>query len=162
MDKKEIEQLRSLTRFEDLVAYLRDELDWPIDFEDARDIDRLTFDYEPEELGLDPKHAVKIDTIKQIRPMADTQPWGIFYIEFEAKRLPVTVLRRVLRALVPTARKHNTDRKTWDMDDLLFISHQGEPDKRSTGTAHLFLGYYRKPLPVHPEPEFRILALAGK
>ena len=136
MDKKEIEQLRSLTRFEDLVAYLRDELDWPIDFEDARDIDRLTFDYEPEELGLDPKHAVKIDTIKQIRPMAETQPWGIFYIEFEAKRLPVTVLRRVLRALVPNARKHNADRKAWDMDDLLFISHQGEPGKRSISFAH--------------------------
>lgn len=122
MDVRDIQKLRSLTNFEDLVIYLRDELDWPIDIEDAEDLDRVTFDYSTEELGIDPKHAVKIDTIKQIRPLAEGQPWGVFYLEFESKRLPVVVLRRILRSFVPSARKADVDRKAWAMDDLLFIS----------------------------------------
>ena len=28
------------------------------------------------------------------------QPWGIFFVEFEKKKLPVVVLRRILRTLV--------------------------------------------------------------
>jgi hypothetical protein len=34
--------------------------------------------------------------IKQIRPLASGQPWGIFWIEFENKRLPVVVMRHIL------------------------------------------------------------------
>jgi predicted helicase len=136
MDDRNIEQLRSLTSIEELVIYLRDELDWPIDIEDAEDLDRVTFDYSTEELGIDPKHAVNIETIKQIRPLADGQPWGIFYLEFESKRLPVVVLRRILRSLVPSARKADVNRKAWAMDDLLFISHQGDPGNRSISFAH--------------------------
>ena len=43
-------KLSEVRRFDQLVAYLRDEMDWPIgsgDFED------LTFEYSPEELGID-------------------------------------------------------------------------------------------------------------
>ena len=36
--------------FKQLVTYLRDELDWPID---SDDFEEVTFDYAPEELGLD-------------------------------------------------------------------------------------------------------------
>ncbi|MCK4726000.1 MAG: hypothetical protein KAT29_09360, partial [Anaerolineales bacterium] len=81
----DIEKLRSLTSFDALVDYLRDDLDWPKETEDAEEI---TFDYDPEELGIDSVHAVKIETIKQIRPLAEGQPWGVFYIQFETKRLP--------------------------------------------------------------------------
>lgn len=48
------ERLGKIKRFDQLVAYLRDELDWPIQdypFED------LTFDWEPKELGIDWKTA---------------------------------------------------------------------------------------------------------
>jgi hypothetical protein len=86
MLEREIKKLRRLADFESLVVYLRDELDWPIEVEDA---DEVTFDYDPAELGIDPRHAVKIEAIKQVRPLVDTQPWGIFYIEFETKRLPM-------------------------------------------------------------------------
>jgi len=54
MSIEDIERLRSIKSFPSLVKYLRDELDWPIASED---FDELTFDYEPEELGLDAKTA---------------------------------------------------------------------------------------------------------
>jgi hypothetical protein len=85
------DQLRSIRTFPSLVRYLRDELDWPID---ADNVDELTFDYSPEELGFDPKHAVKTREIKQLRPLVTGQPWGIFWVSFEKKKLPMVVLRR--------------------------------------------------------------------
>lgn len=133
MAPRDYAKLRGLTDFPSLVAYLRDELDWPIEIEDA---DEVVFDYDPTELLIDPKHAVNIKTIKQVRPLVDTQPWGIFYVEFESKRLPVVVLRRILRALVPTSRRRDPDRPVWRMDDLLFISAQGEVGYRSISFAH--------------------------
>jgi len=129
----DIAKLRALTDFPALVAYLRDELDWPIEVEDADDI---TFDYDAAELGIDPQHAVKIEAIKQVRPLVDTQPWGIFYLEFESKRLPVVVLRRILRTLVYSSRRRDPERPVWRMDDLLFISAQGEVGYRSISFAH--------------------------
>ncbi|MFC2036398.1 N-6 DNA methylase, partial [Chloroflexota bacterium] len=133
MDPKDIRKLCSLTDFPALVDYLRDELDWPIEVEDA---DEITFVYDPAELGIDPKHAVKIDSIKQVRPLVDNQPWGIFFIDFETKRLPVVVLRRILRALVPKTRQRDPARPVWCMTDLLFISAQGEAGHRSISFAH--------------------------
>lgn len=133
MDPEDIAKLRALTGFPALVAYLRDELDWPIEVEDA---DEVAFDYDAAELGINPKHTVKIESIKQVRPLVDNQPWGIFYIEFESKRLPVVVLRRILRALRPTRRKRSAEQPVWRMRDLLFISAQGETGYRSISFAH--------------------------
>ena len=90
----DLERLRSIKSFPSLVKYLRDELDWPVESEDVED---LSFDYQPEELGLDAKTAVKIKEIKQLRPFVSGQPWGIFFIGFEPKRLPIVALRRILR-----------------------------------------------------------------
>ncbi len=86
MLSQKVERIRSIKSFPSLVKYLRDELDWPIESED---FDDLTFDYEPEELGIDSRIAVKIKDIKQLRPLSSRQPWGIFFINFEPKRLPI-------------------------------------------------------------------------
>ncbi|MCF8131315.1 MAG: hypothetical protein K9N10_22610 [Deltaproteobacteria bacterium] len=92
------DQLRDITNFNDLVAYLCDELDWPID---VTDFESYTFDWDAaDDLGVAPEHAAKIREIKQLRPLNDQQPWGIFFIEFEPKKLPVVVLRRLLNKLV--------------------------------------------------------------
>ena len=48
------DQLRSIKNLNGLVVYLRDELGWPIETDE---IENLTFDYEAEELGLEPQHA---------------------------------------------------------------------------------------------------------
>ena len=133
MSEAEIEKLKSVKDFDALVEYLRDELDWPIEAEDAEDI---TFDYNPTELGIERKYAAKIKTIKQIRPLTDNQPWGLFYVEFEPKKLPVVVLRRILRALIHS-RRHADDRmKTWALHDLIFISSLGEVDERKISFGH--------------------------
>lgn len=133
MPYRDIEKLKSVKDFDGLVEYLRDELDWPIEVEDAEDI---TYDYEPKELGIEEKYAAKIKNIKQIRPLIDDQPWGIFYVEFEPKKLPVVVLRRILRALIHSRRNANDRMATWDLADLIFISSLGESDERKISLAH--------------------------
>ena len=97
----DIKRLQSIQSFDSLVTYLRDDLDWPL--EDV-DIEDLTFEYSPEELGLQQEYVVKLKSIKQLRPLVTHQPWGIFYLEFERKKLPVVVLRRILKELVPKKR----------------------------------------------------------
>jgi len=131
----DVERLRSIKSFPSLVKYLRDELEWPID---SDDFDELTFDYEPEELGLDAKTAVKIKEIKQLRPLASNQPWGIFFVNFEPKRLPVVVLRRILRSLVIKKRQsaNKPQQAAWQLHDLLFISAYGESEHRDITLAN--------------------------
>lgn len=123
------EQLRTIKTFPSLVKYLRDELEWPIE---SGDFDDLTFEYLPEELGLDTKTAAKIKEIKQLRPLEGNQPWGIFFINFEPKSLPVIALRRILSHLVIKKRKssNRSERPAWAPHDLLFISSYGEVDHR--------------------------------
>ena len=67
MSTSEVERLRSIKTFPSLVKYLRDELDWPIELDHFDDLDPITFDYTPEELGLDSKLAVQIKQIKRLR-----------------------------------------------------------------------------------------------
>src|SRR5438552_2010165 len=135
MSSAVVERLRAVKTFPSLVKYLRDELDWPIE---SDNFDELTFDYQPEELGLDSATAVKIKEIKQLRPLSANQPWGIFFINFEPKQLPVVVLRRILRALVIKKRQSasKSHQATWQLHDLLFISSYGESDHRDITFAH--------------------------
>ena len=130
-----IERLRDIKTLPQLVAYLRDELDWPISSNNTEDI---TFDYEASELGLDKETAVKIKEIKQLRPLAGNQPWGIFFVNFEKKRLPVMVMRRILRSLVFKKRisPGKSDRQAWHASDLLFISAYGDEHDRAITFAH--------------------------
>lgn len=133
--EKLIEQIRKITDFPSLIAFLQNELDWRLT---ADDIEDLFFDYDPEELGIDPNLAVKIKEIKQLRPFTAHQPWGIFYISFEPKRLPVMVMRRILQALVIKKRQTARHPKaaSWHLHDLLFISSYGEQDRRAITFAH--------------------------
>ena len=85
-------QLAAIRTFPSLIKYLRDEMGWPIGADSFED---LTFDYSAEELGIDAANAAKIVEIKRLRPLASGQPWGIFFVKFEPKRLPVVALRRI-------------------------------------------------------------------
>ncbi|HUV31690.1 MAG TPA: type ISP restriction/modification enzyme [Acidobacteriota bacterium] len=98
----------------------------------------LTFDYSPDELGIAPGQAVGIKEIKQLRPMEANQPWGIFWINFEKKRLPVVILRRILGHLVikKRASAKKASQRTWHASDLLFISAYGEDNDRAITFAH--------------------------
>ena len=128
--------LRSIRTFKQLVRYLEDELGWPLE---GYEIEDLTFDYEPDELGLKPADAAKIKSIRQLRPLDSKQPWGIFFIDFDKKKLPVVVLRRILSHLVVKKRAsaNKADRAAWHAEDLLFISAFGaEDDGREISFAH--------------------------
>lgn len=127
--------IQTIKNFPALIKYLRTDLGWPVDEEDA---ESLTFDYEPEELGLDKDSAVKVRAAKQLRPLVSGQPWGIFWIDFEPKKLPVTVMRRILNQLVAKKRGGKSNQATWNLDDLLFISAVGseKSDRREITFAH--------------------------
>jgi hypothetical protein len=127
--------LRSIRTFKELTRYLEEQLDWPLD---EYGFDDLTFTYDPPELGLKPEDAVKVRTIHQLRPFKTGQPWGIFFVEFEKKRLPIVVLRRILRHLVlkKRASANAADAKRWQSRDLLFISAWGDETKRELTFAH--------------------------
>lgn len=132
------ERLRGIRTFPSLVKYLREELDWPIRTDD---FDKLTFEYTPEELGISSRNAAKIQEIRRLRPLADNptnQPWGIFFVKFEPKRLPVGALRLILGrvALKKRASSNSDERAAWRVDDLLFISNYGEAGERSISFAH--------------------------
>jgi hypothetical protein len=127
--------LRSIRTFKELTRYLEDELDWPLG---EYEFEELTFTYEPSELGLKAEDAVKVKTIRQLRPFRTNQPWGIFFVEFEKKNLPIVVLRRILRHLVlkKRASANAADAKRWQSRDLLFISAWGDEARREMTFAH--------------------------
>jgi hypothetical protein len=129
------DHLHGIKTLPQLIAYLRNDLDWPIEVED---VENLTFEYLPQELGLDTEATVKIKEIKQLRPLTGQQPWGIFWINFEKKRLPVVIMRRILRALVVKKRSsaNQSESKAWQPSDLLFISAYGEDTDRAITMAH--------------------------
>ena len=89
MPAPQTERLRGIKTLPQLLAYLRDELDWPIG---ADDIEYVTYEYTRQELG-STQGRRRIKEIKQLRPLNVNQPWGIFFVNFEKKRLPVVVLR---------------------------------------------------------------------
>ena len=100
MADRDRERLKEIHTFPALVKYLREELGWPVEQENFDELDDITFDWEADELGIDPDHAAKIEYIKQLRPLQKGQPQGVFFVKFNAKRLPVVALRRLLGKLV--------------------------------------------------------------
>lgn len=83
-------------------------------------------------------NAAKIQEIKRLRPLAPSQPWGIFFVKFEPKHLPVIALRRILSqvALKKRASANKSERQAWAADDLLFVSNFGEGEGRQISFAH--------------------------
>lgn len=124
---------------------------WPIGSED---FEELTFEYTPEELGIDAKNAAKIQEIKRLRPLASGQPWGIFFVKFEPKNLPVVALRRILGqvALKKRASANKSERQAWAADDLLFVSNYGESGERRIAFAH-----FAKPADSADLPTLKVL-----
>jgi predicted helicase len=147
VDRSSVDRLKSVNDFDSLLTYLRDELDWPVD---DYGFDDLTFQYTATELGLDEQSAAKVTEIRRLRPLDDEQPWGIFFLELEPKRLPVVALRRLLSKM--TLKKRDTanrsDSPAWHADDILFISRMGESDERHLTFAHFAANPEKADLPV--------------
>jgi len=84
----DVERLRNIKTLPQIITYFRDKLGWQIE---TTDIEEITFEYEPAELGFNNEEVVYFKESKQIRPLVADQPWGIFWISFEKKRLPVVM-----------------------------------------------------------------------
>ncbi len=140
-------ELARIHRFDQLIRYLRDEMGWPIA---SDDFEELTFDYTAEELGINAESAAKIQEIKRLRPLSAQQPWGIFFVKFEPKNLPVVALRRILSqvALKKRASANAADRAGWAADDLLFVSNYGQDGERKISFAHFARPSGREDLPT--------------
>jgi len=166
MTQASARDLREVHTLPQLVKYLRDELGWPIGSQDFQeiDLDDITFDWEPEELGIDPKNAAAIESVKQLRPLQNGQPQGVFFVAFDKKRLPVVALRKLLATLVVKKRAsaRAAERPLWQMENLVFISSYGESDKRQLSFAYFqepefkeespalkVLGWHEKDTPLH-------------
>ncbi|MCY4223955.1 MAG: DNA methyltransferase [Bacteroidetes bacterium] len=134
MRKDYRKMLAEIQEFPQLIKFLRDEMDWPIS---AEDFDEITFDYSPEELGLDAKSTAKISEIKRLRALEISQSFRVFFLKFEHKSLPIEVLRRVLGYFVNSKHSGAPDGKDrWSIEDLLFISNFGEEEQRRICFAH--------------------------
>ena len=149
------DHLRAIHNFDELVLYLEERLGWPLQ---EYGFDDLTFQYEPEELGLKDEDAAKVKAIHQLRPLQHGQPWGIFFVEFEKKKLPVVVLRRILSHLVVKKRAsaNKANEAAWHAEDLLFVTAFGEEESAQREIA--FAHFHQSPGDM---PTLRVLGWDG-
>ena len=135
MSSSAANKFRSIKDFPALVKYLGDELDWPIETDD---FEEMTFEYSSAELGLDEQTAPKFVEIRRLRPLDKDQPWGIFFIRFDERKLPVVALRRLLGRLVRNKRSSSIsgDRSSWHESDILLISQTGDLGTQRISFAH--------------------------
>ena len=123
--------LRRIRTFAQLFQYLIDVLGWPLETDDLEDEDlaAITYDWDPEELGIPADRLSDLRRLQQMRPLTTDQPWGVFFLEFAGSRLPITQVRRLLGSLVKKKRATGDARgQAWRLDDLLFIVITGVDD----------------------------------
>ncbi len=89
-----------------------------------------------------------------MRPLAAGQPWGVFFVKFQPKRLPVVALRRILSqvAIKTRPQAHAADGPSWAPDDLLFVSSYGDGNQRRIAFAH-----FSKPRAARDLPTLKVL-----
>lgn len=128
--------LETVTSFEALIDYLRDELEWPLP--ENANIDNTTFTYTAAELGLKEDIVGGGVEFRQLRPMTTNQPWGIFFLNLPHKDLPQTLVRNILGKLTIKKRASANDpmRPAFAAHDLLFITSTGSAEERRLAFAH--------------------------
>jgi len=126
--------IRNIHNFKTLLQWLSRELNWNTDIDEFEDIEDITYDFSAEDIHLKPEEFAKIVSLKQLRPLHEKQPWGIFALEFEGKRFELSSLRKILSGLVP--KRRNRDHAVWDRKNLLFFCFWGEKSNRSFGAVY--------------------------
>jgi hypothetical protein len=126
--------IKSVHDLKTFLSYASQNLNWNIDPDDMDDMDDLTYEFDAKDIHLKAEEFAKIISLKQLRPLHEKQPWGIFALEFESRRFEISSLRKVLSGLVP--RRRNRDHAVWDKKDLLFLCFWGEKSSRTFGLFH--------------------------
>ena len=122
------DDIQNIRDFETLLDFLRNKLGWRIP-EDV-ELEDVAFPWSAEDLDLDEPTEERIVDCKQLSPfppaelslglIEETQPWGIFFLQFNSESVYRTALRRVLRGLVER-RDQDASLPAWEHDQLLFI-----------------------------------------
>ena len=122
------DDIHNIDNFDTLLDFLREKLGWYIP-EDV-ELEDIAFPWSPEDLDLDELTDELIVDCQQLPPfptsqptfefVENTQPWGIFFLQFDSESVYRTALRRVLRGLVEK-RDRDASLPTWRHDHLLFI-----------------------------------------
>ncbi len=120
--------IQNIGDFDTLLDFLREELNWPIP--KNVELEDITFPWTAEDLDLDELTEELVINCQQLPPFPtnqptlgifeDTQPWGIFFLQFDSEMIYRTALRRALRGLVET-RDRDASLPAWKHDHLLFI-----------------------------------------
>ena len=120
--------IHNIDNFDTLLDFLREKLGWHIP-EDV-ELEDIAFPWAPEDLDLDELTEELIVDCQQLPPFPtnqlefgfseSTQPWGIFFLQFDSESVYRTALRRVLRGLVER-RDRDASLPAWRHDHLLFI-----------------------------------------
>ena len=102
--------IHNIRDFDTLLDFLREELDWPIP--ENVELEDIAFPWTAEDLDLDELTEELVINCQQLPPFStsqptlgifeDTQPWGIFFLQFDSEKVYRTALRRVLRGVLPT------------------------------------------------------------
>ena len=127
--------IRNVKDIGGLVAYLSENLNWPAAVENVEDIADYMYDFTADDLGIRPEEFAKVESLKQLPPLVEDQPWGIFAVEFASAKFSVTALRRILSRLVPNKR-NATNHAVWDNNNLLFFCFWGAGRNRRIMVAH--------------------------
>ena len=130
--------LENVKTFDQLLPWLNEQLTWPID-EASFQLEDVTYEWDAvSDLGLKQGDIAHIREIQQLQPLVTNQPWGIFFISFEDKKIPIGVLKRVLGGLTRKKREsaNKAEQKGWAQDDLLFISAHGKSGEREMSFLH--------------------------
>ena len=72
--------LKAANQLDDLLIFLRDQLDWPIPPE--MDLEDAGVKVDPSEIHLDPKSAAKMTNIYRLLPPTGDEPFGVYFVEF--------------------------------------------------------------------------------
>ena len=120
--------IHNIHHFDALLDFLREKLGWPVP--EGVDLEDIAYPWSPENLDLDELTEEQIPECRQLPSFPtnqptfefaeDTQPWGIFFLQFNSELVYCTALRRVLRGLVER-RDRDASLPAWRHDHLLFI-----------------------------------------
>ncbi len=110
----DIQAVRKIQSEDTLWAFLRQELGW------NQGEPLHTYEYFPDELGLDAQDEPHIARVLQIAPYTDAQPWAIFFVEFTDEEIFNQPLRRVLNGLVPKKDKA-ANLPSFPHENILFV-----------------------------------------
>ena len=124
--QRRIDALRDIRTFAQVSVYLRDELGWPLEGADLETRASTPHLRLGRRAGRPRRQTPRRREAPAERPLTADQPWGVFLVQFDGPRLPITQLRRLLHALVTRQRRvGNGTRPSWALDDLLFIVFTG-------------------------------------